>query len=518
VYRRITAAALSALFALNAYRAATLSFTTDEAFSYQLFIGAPRFELLRTYDANLHLLHTFLVWASVKSFGLSELAFRLPSLAACALYFTGVYRLSGLMLGPGAMSLLGALALSVNPLILDHMAVGRGYGLALACYAWAFGEAVRAVRDPGRGLFRVAVWMALSVASNLTFLFPCAGLAAALMLWRPRLPRRVGDLAGPAGVFTFLLLALPLSRMEPGQFYFGSRTVTEMTQTLAEMSVGGRHLNANWVNAGASALLATAAAVAIARWKRGGAVALAAATLALTAAGVAASHWIFGLPLPWGRTGLYFLFLAPLFATAWLEQWPAWPRRAGAGIAALAILAMAVCMAPRYFKEWPSDAGARAIMTRIHELRNGRTRARIAASPPVNRTLALYRDMFGMDWVAEIAADPFAPGCDFYVLRDGDRERAGALRVILAGMPGGTVLAIPAAAPPSGAWNCAQSRTDTSCWRWTRRYTEGLCPPKSASTVSAGSAATRCGRRWAARKSTLSPPTTSPTRKPWRIC
>lgn len=447
MYRRATAAALSALFALTFYRAAALSFTTDEAFSYQLFVGAPRFELLRTYDANLHLLHTLLVWASVKLFGLGELAFRLPSLAACALYLTGVYRLSGLMLGSGAMSLLGALALSVNPLILDHMAVGRGYGLALACFAWAFGEAVRAVREPARGLFGVAVWMALSIASNLTFLFPGAGLAAALMLWRPPLPRRAAQLAGPAGVFTFLLLVLPLSRMEPGQFYFGSRTVTEMTQTLAEMSVGGKHLNPNWVNAGAAALLAAAAAVAAARWRRGGVAALTAETLAFTAAGVAASHWIFGLPLPWGRTGLYFLFLAPLFAIAWLQHWPARLRQAGAVVVALAVIAMVAFMAPRQFKEWPYDAGARAIMSRIQELRNGRVQVRIAASPPLERTLALYRELFSMDWVAAIVADPFAPGYDFYVLREGDRERAGALRVILDNTPGGTILAIPAVAP-----------------------------------------------------------------------
>ena len=140
--RRLAILFLTALFAFNVYRAATQSFTTDEVCSWRLYIRPGPFNLFRKYDANLHVLHTLLTWASVRVFGLSELTFRIPSLLACAAYFAAVYRLCGLALGASPMFLLGTCLLTLNPLIEDHMSVGRGYGLALALFAWAFVEAL----------------------------------------------------------------------------------------------------------------------------------------------------------------------------------------------------------------------------------------------------------------------------------------------------------------------------------------------------------------------------------------
>jgi hypothetical protein len=450
MYRRATIACLMALFALNVYRASTQSFTTDEAFSYKLYIGAEPFALFRYYDANLHALHTLLVWFSVRVFGLSEAAFRLPSLAACAMYYTGVCRLCRRAFGEGPLLLMAVLLLTADPLILDHMSVARGYGLALGFFAWAFAEALEAVDAPGRHLFRVAVLLALSVAANFTFLFPAVALGAMLVVRRPRLPGLLSQFAGPALILAFLILILPFSRMETGSFYFGAENFTAAAQTLAEMAIGGRHLNPAWVNAGVFALAGAAVVVAAREWWKPGGnalVLLTAGSLALSMAGVAASHFLAGLPFPWARTGIFLLFLTPLFLMACVARAGGWGRRAGIALAVVIVAVMVSGIKTDRYLEWTSDADIDAIAAMI---RAGHRSAevRVASSPPLHLTLALYREVHRMDWITDISQDPFAPGYDYYVLGDLDRERGRAmgLKEIFVSQRGGTALAVPGAA------------------------------------------------------------------------
>ena len=345
-YRRAPIVFLTVLFALNVYRAATQSFTTDEAYSWRLYIGAEPFNLFRQYDANLHVLHTLLTWASVKWFGLSEFTFRIPSLLACAVYFAAVYRLCGLAFGASPMFLLGACLLTLNPLIEDHMSVGRGYGLALACFAWAFAEALESLRNESRWP-RVALWLAMSVAANLTFLFPAAALLAMITLALSRsgapfittFTALTRDLLGPWLVLTFLLLVIPFSNVVPGQFYFGADTIPLSAQTLLELSIGNRHLSLTLVTVIAALALAGGAGAAVALWLRRAAgtdlALLATGTFTLTAGFVIASHVLLGVQYPLARTGLYFLFLLPLCLLP-LARWSI-----GAGALALLCILMA---------------------------------------------------------------------------------------------------------------------------------------------------------------------------------
>ena len=52
-------AIVAGLFATNVYRAATQSFTCDEAFSCKLYMDAPIGRALTTFHANDHVLYTF---------------------------------------------------------------------------------------------------------------------------------------------------------------------------------------------------------------------------------------------------------------------------------------------------------------------------------------------------------------------------------------------------------------------------------------------------------------------------
>lgn len=437
---------LVAMFALNVYRAATQSFIVDEAYSYQLYVGREPFMLLRQYDANLHVLHTLLAWLSVKAFGLSELTFRLPSLAGCALYFIGVHRLSALF-ADSWRRLLAVVLLTANPLIEDHMSVARGYGLALGFFAWAFCEAYRALQGKPRFL-ALAVLLALSVASNFTFLFPSAGLAAAtagaLVAWgRATLQEILRELAGPWLLLTFLMLVVPFSRMEPGAFYYGAGSLRESLELLARYS-SGDHAVSGWlvISGAAVAVLGCLGVV----WRRRKAAAdsfplLACGTLLLTLAAVAAAHVLFGVRYPRGRTGIYLLFLPAL------AMLPLARSRAGAAALMLASAAMAQGIRIDRYMEWRFDANTRDIIAQVasrHASSGGPVR--VACPAPACRALQLYAVVRKLDWV-EIRETPvWQPGFDYYVLIGDTEEQAArhGLRILYRGPVSGTVLAAPA--------------------------------------------------------------------------
>ena len=130
--KNLAFAFLAALLAVNVYRACTQSIVHDEAYTYHVYLDAPVSTLFELYDANHHILYTFLAKLCVVVFGPTEWSLRLPSLAAGALYFFTVYRLSLLLFPETASFLLSVLLLSLNPLVLDFLVAARGYGMALA--------------------------------------------------------------------------------------------------------------------------------------------------------------------------------------------------------------------------------------------------------------------------------------------------------------------------------------------------------------------------------------------------
>jgi len=406
--------------------------------------------LFRKYDANFHVLHTLLTWASVRLFGLSELTFRIPSLLACAAYFAAVYRLCCLALGASPMFLLGTCLLTLNPLIEDHMSLGRGYGLALAFFAWAFVEALES-REDTRRWPRLAVLLALSVAANLTFLFPVVALLAIVTL----LGLRTGssfmmiarEILGPWLVLTFLFLVLPFSNMEPGSFYFGSNTIPRFVQTLLEPSIGGRQISLTVVTALAALAFAGCGGAAVVLWRREAGsnfALLATSTFTLTACILIASHVFLGVKYPEARTGLYFLFLLPMCLLP-LARW-----RTGAGAVALLSIALAQGIRTDRYLEWPFDASSRDIIAQIQSRHTaGSPPVRILCIRPLGWALELYRAMYRLDWISEIELTRWERGFDYYVLHAVDRDKVAEfdLRELFIGRVSGTILAAP---PPEG--------------------------------------------------------------------
>src|SRR5882724_9416362 len=123
---------LLALFAMNIYRARTQSITIDEAFTYNVFLDGPVGHIFTIYNANHHVLNTFLCKISLWLFGRSELALRIPSLLGGLLFMVTVLRLCRYAFGDGWFCFLSFALLTTNPSVLDYMSAARGYGMALA--------------------------------------------------------------------------------------------------------------------------------------------------------------------------------------------------------------------------------------------------------------------------------------------------------------------------------------------------------------------------------------------------
>jgi hypothetical protein len=59
---------LIALTGFNGYRAYSQSITIDEAYTYLSFVRPPLHQILTTYDANHHILHSLLCKVTVGCF------------------------------------------------------------------------------------------------------------------------------------------------------------------------------------------------------------------------------------------------------------------------------------------------------------------------------------------------------------------------------------------------------------------------------------------------------------------
>lgn len=419
---------LSILFGAAVYRAATLSITVDEAYTYTQFVSRPIPAVLAEYDANNHILYTLLAKLTTSVFGAGDLALRLPALSGAALFLAALYRLLRQLAGATLWLPLGVVLIGANTYVADLLPLARGYGLALGLFTLGLsllldGEA----EDASPRMAGLA--LGLAVTANLTFLFPVAGLVAG-MIW---LDRRAGLGAGAAALgIAALLLAAPLWNAGREHFYFGADTWVDSAGSLM-----GGSLTHDWserggpVPAGSVILAAVLATTVAAGWMlrvQSRPLWLLGCSIAMSSLLLAAGHAAAGLPYPYGRTGIYWLLLC------------------GAGLVALAarfrsaaLACLAITLAASYFYarawstgatiEWVWDSGTRAIAEMVAaqpRSPDGR-RVRIGVSGPVSHTLNYYRRTRGWTWLEDVKQDDFRQGeYDFYVLFEGDREWAAA--------------------------------------------------------------------------------------------
>lgn len=480
-YSWLAVAFLAFLFGDCVYRATTQSVTVDEAFVYSKFIHTGKLALFNLYDAGHHILYTDLCWLSTKLFGTSELTLRLPALLGALVFFTGILRLCRRAFGAGPAFLFSVVLLASNPLILDHLSIARGYGLALGLFVWSLHCSIRHLDNPSNlnALFGGGVLLGLSVAANLTFTIPGLGLVAvtlALGLARARHRREVRKLVdtaisqylGPGLVTCSLLILLPLSRAGWDAFYYGTGTVSDSVKSLVQYSFQykqsfsflpalslaiARFVNSTVFWVAPAMLLVIVIVCILAAGKPDGVCLLAPAGTLFVALGLLlTAHRILRMPYPEGRTGIYLIFLFPLAALAvwrWLLS-----RRAPArwlSVPWLAALALAASLFllqfdTRYYGEWAFDSQTRTIIEMIRARpRDPGKPVRFGGSWGWAPSVNFYRELYRLDWMLPFEDGPNRPGLDYYLLAGGDAHVIDDLKLheLFRGSLCGCILAAP---------------------------------------------------------------------------
>lgn len=122
------------------------------------------------WDANNHLLNSFIGHQIYKVFGDNFIMLRLPNLFAFIVYFFGTVQLLK-QINNQLLKSLGLIALNTIPFILEYFGNARGYGLAIAFFIWGIVFILRYFRTYEMKYLILSYGsLLLTVAANLTYL------------------------------------------------------------------------------------------------------------------------------------------------------------------------------------------------------------------------------------------------------------------------------------------------------------------------------------------------------------
>lgn len=257
IYRFLACAVLLFAFCLSVYRACVVPITHDEALTYQWFLDSSEIGML-AFNANNHVLFTFLAKPFVMLFGVTELTLRMPALIAAGGYLIVVYLFCRRLFGYSIFLILAAAMLCLNPTLMDFMVLARGYLMGVAFLTAAmYMLSVLASKehfDPQDaqwhwGCATASVLLALAVTANLTDIVPAAALwfcFAAFALpgtrriledsYRPTLLSFLLWFLAPGALVGSFILWPFLIQARPGMFYAGYQHLPNSLQDLFNSS------------------------------------------------------------------------------------------------------------------------------------------------------------------------------------------------------------------------------------------------------------------------------------------
>ncbi|MEM7035904.1 MAG: glycosyltransferase family 39 protein [Bacteroidota bacterium] len=172
------------LWLYTLYRAAALSITYDEAWSWNTYVRGGWDAILTSTPpaANNHLLNSILMKLSSGLFGDGEFALRLPNVLAHLAYL-GFSMALAWRFKKTALVIFGFVFLNLNPYLLDFFSLARGYGLAMAAMMGAIYFMYRFFdRKEVRALYFSILAGCLAVLANFTMLHVLVALVAVLGL------------------------------------------------------------------------------------------------------------------------------------------------------------------------------------------------------------------------------------------------------------------------------------------------------------------------------------------------
>jgi hypothetical protein len=446
-----------ARFAVCCYRAVNQAIIVDEATTYNKFVSGPWRKLFGRYDANNHTLSSVFIKASATLGGLSEFTLRLPSLIAGFFFVVGVFwllkRVESWPLRWGAFAVV-----CTCPMLLDFSIMARGYSLSLAFFVWAVYFSIE------RRYLPAGFLLGLSIASNLTILFPVLALLAVVAILERRI-KPLLNLAVPALLLAALITGPSLRRAHREDFYIGYpdfhhavisfiATTLYATDHTGILGIRGVAI-VNFINYGLPLFfLLVAAACARTKNKR---QLIPFATLVIAFVGIMLAHWFLGLNYPADRTCLYFIILA---AVSWAIAGDSFKNR---WVQTLWLLTMVVLviqfstqLQTRFFEFWQLEQDDKLIATLIQQASAGKPEnsVTVSASWMHQPSLEFYRRYLHITALKPVERYDPAPltGFDFYLLSWGDVDRAkeANLRTIFSDPDAQVILAISSAASREG--------------------------------------------------------------------
>jgi hypothetical protein len=405
---------LAALFALQFYRAATLSITVDEARVFTDFIHPDPPLLLSSYDAAHHVLQTYLSWYFAKRWGGSELVLRIPALLAAIAYFAFVYRFTARIFGAhGPARFIGILVLAANPLVLDHLALARGYGVALALFAWAVWCALN------DRLWGAGVLSGLTVAANLTFLIPVCALAVVVFVFTSRRRAMIFEYVAPGVLTCALIVLLPLLHVKQEHFYFGASGLAQMLVSIMEVSLDRRSWGTPVLIAGLALGLSALVAAASALRSKNRPARMLSLTLFLSLLLTIAVHLVWRTPYPYLRTTIWLIFLVTAAALPAVREWP----KAVIGVALVTGVLYLTQYDPRYVQEWRFTASVKRYMQIIRQREAASQRSFLVSGAFEFRyPLEYYRIRMRLHAMREVPFDSPADNADYYLFHGPGRH------------------------------------------------------------------------------------------------
>jgi hypothetical protein len=241
-----------------------------------------------------------------------------------------------------------------------------------------------------------------------------------------------------------LILMIPLSRMAPNPFYFGVDRLRTSWQNLFQSSVSPGVYPPEWAKfmevwvMPAVALLVIIAAAAA--WKKlegaaAHALVFAAGSMTLAVAALVVGHRWAGLPYPFGRTGLYLVWLG---LAAWLAAVAgakvarsvadgSLDSRAYSGGAGCAFRRANKC---RSVSGISGPRRSQAAVRQLRELQAATPKlAQVGGSWEYIPGLNYYRLRYRLRWMAQVNHGGLKEGFDYYVLTQRDGEWVQKLRL-----------------------------------------------------------------------------------------
>jgi 4-amino-4-deoxy-L-arabinose transferase-like glycosyltransferase len=431
--RAVAIAFASIRTAVCAYRAATQSFVSDEAFTFNNFIAGSWRDLYFQYDANNHLLYSILSKLSMSVFGSSEFALRLPSVIAGFFLMLGVWRILE-NVDSWAIRWVAFIAIGLHPLMFDFSAAARGYSLAMALVVWALLAGIT------QRYKTAGILAGLAIGANFSAVIPALGfLTACLVLgegpFTRRLRRTVGmGLLAAAPVLIVCAGTFPL--MHGYFFYAGIPALSDSLHNLVYGSIFASSrigLFGTWAAAGIltfgvlPAIVLFIALASLFAWRKGKRRELIpAATLGAAALGMIAAHYLIGMNYPIDRTGLIAMVL---FGIAWAIA-SGGSNRVFRGVNLVLGLLLAIQFATQfhtsYFQIWPYDRSIKTIAREVEEESRNKPpgSVSIGASWIHQSALEYYRvhDRAAVLKPVRRLEVTLITGQDFYVLNEQDKD------------------------------------------------------------------------------------------------